>query len=56
MRCPRKRVNSRAGINNLFDKDPPVVGSDDAPANGNTYPQIYDSLGRYIFATVIARF
>jgi len=51
-----KVVSLRAGINNIFDKDPPVVGSDDASANGNTFPQIYDSLGRYIFATVIARF
>ena len=39
--------------NNLFDKDPPLVGSGSArgncpsgPCNGNTYPQVYDSLGR----------
>jgi outer membrane receptor protein involved in Fe transport len=51
-----KVVSLRAGINNLFDKDPPVIGVDDSPANGNTFPQIYDSLGRYIFATVTARF
>jgi outer membrane receptor protein involved in Fe transport len=46
----------RVGINNLLDKDPPIVGGDDAPANGNTFPQVYDALGRYIFGTVIARF
>ena len=51
-----KIVSLRVGINNLFDKDPPVIGSDDAPANGNTFPQVYDSLGRYIFGTVVARF
>jgi outer membrane receptor protein involved in Fe transport len=51
-----KVISLRAGVNNLLDKDPPVIGADDAPANGNTFPQIYDSLGRYIFGTVIARF
>jgi len=51
-----KVITLRAGINNLLDKDPPVIGGDEGPANGNTYPQIYDSLGRYIFGTVIARF
>lgn len=40
----------RAGVNNVTDEDPPlsaVVGT--APGNGNTYPQVYDALGRYIF-------
>ena len=40
----------RAGVNNVFDEDPPlssVVGT--APGNGNTYPQVYDALGRYVF-------
>ena len=37
-----------AGINNLADRDPPIVGS--APGeNGNTYPGLYDVLGRYVF-------
>ncbi|MAT84023.1 MAG: TonB-dependent receptor [Gammaproteobacteria bacterium] len=39
-----------AGINNLFDNDPPlssIVGT--APGNGNTYPQVYDAFGRYMF-------
>lgn len=45
-----EKVSLRAGINNIFDEDPPlssVVGT--APGNGNTYPQVYDALGRYIF-------
>ncbi len=45
----------RLGVNNLFDRDPPVIGSTDLPGisgNGNTFPQIYDSQGRYIFAEV----
>ena len=40
----------RAGVNNILDEDPPlssIVGT--APGNGNTYPQIYDAFGRYIF-------
>lgn len=40
----------RAGVNNILDEDPPlssVVGT--APGNGNTYPQVYDALGRYFF-------
>ena len=39
-----------AGVNNILDEDPPlssIVGT--APGNGNTYPQIYDAFGRYIF-------
>ena len=43
-------VTLRAGVNNLTDEEPPlssVVGT--APGNGNTYPQVYDAYGRYIF-------
>lgn len=45
-----ENVSLRAGVNNILDEDPPlssVVGT--APGNGNTYPQVYDALGRYIF-------
>ena len=47
------RYNFRIGSNNIFDTDPPVGGQEVVPAgfgNGNTFPQVYDSLGRYIFA------
>jgi iron complex outermembrane receptor protein len=47
--------NFRLGVNNLFDRDPPLVGSNACPAgicNGNAYTQVYDALGRYIFAGV----
>jgi outer membrane receptor protein involved in Fe transport len=47
----------RLGINNVMDDDPPlsaVVGS--GAGNGNTYPQVYDALGRYVFAGVTAKF
>ena len=51
--------NFRLGVNNLFDVDPPLVGQDVCPAgscNGNTYAQMYDALGRYIFAGVTLDF
>ena len=43
-----KQLTICGGINNLFDKDPPIISSTIAgPAfgNGNTYPQVYDALG-----------
>jgi outer membrane receptor protein involved in Fe transport len=43
------KYNFRIGANNIFDKSPPIVGADTS-ANGNTFPQMYDSLGRFIFA------
>jgi len=50
----------RAGINNIFDKDPPIVSSILAdPAifgNGNTFPQMYDTLGRLVFVNAVAKF
>lgn len=49
----------RVGVNNLFDKDPPLNGSDSCPTgpcNGNTWPQVYDTLGRQIFGLVTIDF
>jgi iron complex outermembrane recepter protein len=46
----RESVSLRLGVNNLLDEDPPlssIVGT--APGNGNTYPQVYDAFGRYVF-------
>ena len=40
-----------AGINNLTDREPPIVGSSSG-SNGNTYPGLYDALGRYLFMGV----
>jgi hypothetical protein len=47
------------GCNNIVDTQPPLIGagnSDSTYANGNTYPQIYDPLGRYLFASITADF
>jgi outer membrane receptor protein involved in Fe transport len=52
----------RVGCNNLFDIDPPVVdsvnlGISGPPyGNGNTFPGVYDSLGRQIFMGLTANF
>jgi len=43
-----QRLNLRLGVNNIFDTDAPVNGL--SLGNGNTYPQVYDALGRYLFA------
>jgi len=47
----------RAGINNLLDKDPPVSGVVASVfGNGNTYPQVYDAMGRHVFLNLTAKF
>jgi iron complex outermembrane recepter protein len=48
-----QRLNLRIGANNIFDRPPPLAGGEAIPAgfgSGNTYPQVYDALGRYLFA------
>jgi iron complex outermembrane receptor protein len=37
------------GINNVLDKDPPITSATGTTGNGNTFPQTYDALGRWIF-------
>jgi iron complex outermembrane receptor protein len=54
-------VNLRAGINNLFDRDPPIVPTagtscPSAACAGNTYPQTYDYLGRFLWAGATIEF
>ena len=55
-----KTFKARFGVNNVFDKDPPisVSGSDcpSGPCNGNTWAGVYDTLGRFIFAHLTAQF
>jgi outer membrane receptor protein involved in Fe transport len=55
-------ISLRAGVNNIFDKIPPLVDSNSfgisAPpfGNGNTFPQEYDPLGRTFFMGLTADF
>jgi len=45
-----KQFTLTGGINNLFDKAPPITSQTGAGAgNGNTFPQVYDALGRRVF-------
>jgi len=51
-----KHLSLRAGINNILDKDPPMVSSLLAGTGSpNTYPT-YDLLGRQLFAAFTAKF
>ena len=45
---PSEKILINAGINNLFDKDPPVVNG----TAGVTEPSTYDILGRTFYAAV----
>jgi outer membrane receptor protein involved in Fe transport len=65
-----KMVRLQLGINNLADKDPPIVDSggggfgnncptitpNASSCNGNTWPGTYDAMGRFLFARVTAQF
>jgi outer membrane receptor protein involved in Fe transport len=54
-----KMVTVAGGINNILDKDPPLASGTVAGlpwGNGNTFPQVYDSMGRRIFMNLTAKF
>ncbi len=48
----------RAGVNNIFDRDPPLTttAAIEDGGNGNTYPQFYDATGRYLFLSATIDF
>ena len=53
------KMTFRVGVNNVFDKDPPIIGGSNLPSiagNGNTFPQVYDALGRFMFAQLTMQF
>lgn len=53
------KFSFHVGANNVFDRDPPLVGSSNLSGtygNGNSYPQVYDAMGWYIFAGVTVDF
>jgi iron complex outermembrane recepter protein len=51
-----EKASIRGGINNILDRDPPISNNVGTTGNGNTYPQTYDSLGRYMFLGVQYKF
>jgi iron complex outermembrane receptor protein len=55
----KSQYTLRLGVNNVFDVSPPLVGSNHLSpvfGNANTYSQVYDSLGRYVFMGLTAQF
>lgn len=54
----RDGVDLRLGVNNIFDKDPPLTttAAIEDGGNGNTYPQFYDATGRYLFGAITVAF
>jgi outer membrane receptor protein involved in Fe transport len=57
-----EKFTFRVGASNLLDKTPPIIPSGGVsdcptgPCNGNTWAQVYDALGRQVFATVTIDF
>jgi outer membrane receptor protein involved in Fe transport len=57
-----EKFTFRVGANNILDKSPPIVHSGGVsdcptgPCNGNTWAQVYDALGRQVFATLTIDF
>lgn len=51
-------IEVRAGVENLLDSKPPIFGMDrnDGTPDFNTYPGLYDTLGRRYFAGLRVRF
>jgi len=55
------KITVRVGANNVLDKDPPIIDTLNDTGNSiygesNTFPSLYDSLGRYIYANVTIDF
>jgi outer membrane receptor protein involved in Fe transport len=58
--------NFRLGVNNILDREPPIIGANGTSTvinacpgvtcSGNTFPNVYDAMGRYIFAGVTLDF
>lgn len=54
---PIENLSLSLGVNNVFDKDPPLSGVLAAVyGNGNTYPGVYDTMGRYVFMGAQVKF
>jgi outer membrane receptor protein involved in Fe transport len=51
-----KNVTLSAAINNVLDTDPPLRNNGSGFVNGNTYPMVYDAMGRRVSLTVNAKF
>jgi iron complex outermembrane receptor protein len=51
-----KNITLSAAVNNILDTDPPLRNNGAGFVNGNTYPVVYDALGRRVSLTLNAKF
>ncbi len=51
-----EKASVTLGINNVLDDNPTLSGAVGTTGNGNTYPQTYDALGRYVFLRATVEF
>ena len=51
-----EKASVSLGINNVLDDNPSISGGVGTTGNGNTYPQTYDALGRYVFVRATVDF
>ena len=53
---PTKVLELRAGVNNLFDRDPPVVSANVVTSGAANSIPVYDQLGRQLFIAFTAKY
>jgi outer membrane receptor protein involved in Fe transport len=51
-----EKASVALGINNFLDDNPSISGAVGTTGNGNTFPQTYDALGRYVFLRATVEF
>ena len=51
-----EKASVTLGVNNVTDDNPPISATVGTTGNGNTYPQTYDALGRYVFVRATVDF
>jgi outer membrane receptor protein involved in Fe transport len=51
-----EKASVTLGINNVLDDNPTLSSNVGTTGNGNTYPQTYDALGRYVFLRATVSF
>jgi outer membrane receptor protein involved in Fe transport len=51
-------VSLRLGVNNVLDRQPPIIGFNANPllVNGNLLAGMYDTFGRYLFVGLTAKY
>ena len=51
-----EKAGVTVGVNNVLDDNPGISASVGTTGNGNTFPQTYDALGRYVFLRATVEF